>query len=119
MNVRFAGRHVGIDEADRAYAEKKIASLVRYHRGIEDVEVRVMMDGALLEKVELQADLGRHRMVAAAEAREFRPAFDKAVEVLKGQLLRDKERVVGRRRRSPGRAAGREDAPARASRRGR
>lgn len=102
MNVRFTGRHVGIKDEDRAWASRKIVALGRYHRGIEDVEVRVMMDGSVFEKVELQADLGKARMVAAAESRTFRPAFDKAVETLKGQLLRDKERVVARRRRSTG-----------------
>jgi len=100
MNVRFTGRHVGIGDGDRAYAEKKIGALLRYHRGIEDVEVRVMMDGSVLEKVELQADLGHSKLVSAAEAAEFRPAFDKAVEVLKRQVLKDKERVVERRRRA-------------------
>ncbi len=105
MNVRFTGRHVGIGDADRGYAERKVAALVRYHRGIEDVEVRVMMDGSVLEKVELQADLGHCKLVCAAESSSFRPAFDKAVEVLKRQVLKDKERVVDRRRRSPGRAA--------------
>jgi ribosomal subunit interface protein len=100
MNVRFTGRHVGIGAGDRAYAEKKIGHLVRYHRGIEDVEVRVMMDGSVLEKVELQADIGSSRLVSAAESSDFRPAFDKAVEVLKRQMLRDKEKVVDRRRRA-------------------
>jgi len=105
MNVRFTGRHVGIGDADRAYAEKKIGALVRYHSGIEDVEVRVMMDGTVLEKVELQADLGHCKLVAVAESPSFRPAFDKAVEILKRQVLKDKERVVDKRRRSPGRSA--------------
>ena len=106
MNVRFTGRHVGIGEKDRSYAEEKIADLGRYHRGIEDVEVRVMMDGSVLEKVELQADLGRSKLVCAAESSTFRPAFDKAVEVLKRRMVRDKERVVGRRRRAAPRAKG-------------
>ena len=101
MNVRFTGRHVGIGNADRAYAEKKIGALLRYHRGIEDVEVRVMMDGSVLEKVELQADLGHCKLVSAAESAHFRPSFDKAVEVLKRQVLKDKERVVERRRSKP------------------
>src|SRR5690242_4777009 len=100
MNVRFTGRHVGIADRDREYAEAKIAALGRYHAGILDVEIRVMMDGTILEKVELQADLGRSKPVAAAESPSFRPAFDKAVEILKRRLLRDKERSVGKRRRS-------------------
>jgi len=104
MNVRFTGRHVGIGEADRAYAERKVESLVRFHRGILDVEVRVMLDGADLEKVELQADLGKSRAVAAAESPSFRPAFDKAVEILRRQLLKDKEKTASRRRRAKKRA---------------
>jgi|SRR5688572_15579714 ribosomal subunit interface protein len=104
MNVRFTGRHVGIGEADRAYAARKVEALVRYHRGILDVEVRVMMDGSDLEKVELQADLGKSRAVAVAGSPSFRPAFDRAVEILKRQLLRDKEKAATRRRRPRKRA---------------
>lgn len=100
MNVRFTGRHVGIGDGDRSWAERKVEALVRYHRGIQDVEVRVMMDGAALEKVELQADLGRRKAVAAAESPSFRTAFQRAVEALRRQLQKDKERVVARRRRA-------------------
>jgi ribosomal subunit interface protein len=99
MNVRFTGRHVGIGDTDRQYAEKKAAALGRYHRGLLDLEVRVTMDGTDLERVELEADLGRHRAVARADAPEFRAAFDTAVDTLKRQLLKDKEKVVDRRRR--------------------
>jgi ribosomal subunit interface protein len=99
MNVRFTGRHVGIGEEDREYAEAKVAVLVRYHKRLSDLEVRVMVDGSGREKVELEADIGKHRAVAAADAPLFRTAFDRAVEALKRQLQKDKEKVVDRRRR--------------------
>ena len=105
MNVRFTGRHVGVPEADRDYVEKKIAGLAKYHRGLDEVEVRVMMDGTVFERVELEADLGSRRVVARSDALQFRPAFDGAAVALKHQLLKLKEKVVGRRRR-----AGRKDA---------
>jgi ribosomal subunit interface protein len=107
MNVRFTGRHVGIPEADRDYAERKIGSLVRYHRGLRELEVRATLDGGVLETVELEASLGRHRVVAEGRGEGFRPALDGAVEALKRQLLKDKEKRVGRRRRAPRRAEGR------------
>jgi len=106
MNVRFTGRHVGIVEKDRDYAEGKAVALSRYHHRILDLEVRVTMDGSVVERVELQADLGRRRAVAVAEAPEFRAAFDAAVEALKRQLLKEKEKVVDRRRRSTRKVAG-------------
>jgi ribosomal subunit interface protein len=102
MNVRFAGRHVGIGTEDRAHAEERLLNLGRYHRGVLDVEVRVAMDGRVLEEVELQADLGKRRIVAAFEAPEFREAFDGALEAMKSQLLRDKEKKVGKRRAARG-----------------
>lgn len=105
MNVRFTGRHVGIGDADREYAEGKVAALARFHRHLMDLEIRVMMDGADMERVELEADLGRTRAVARAEAQRFRPAFDEAIEALKRQLLKDKEKVVDRRRRASRRNA--------------
>jgi ribosomal subunit interface protein len=105
MNVRFTGRHVGISDKDRAWADEKVAALTRFHRTLGSVEVRVEKDGGLLERVELEASLGhQHRAVAKAEAAEFRTAFDLAAEGLRRQLLKDKEKVVDRRRRSAGRA---------------
>ena len=105
MNVRFTGRHVGIADEDREYAEAKAVALERFHRRILDLEVRVSKDGGVVERVELQADLGRRRAVAVAEAPGFRAAFDGAVETLKGQLLRQKEKTESRRRRPARRAS--------------
>ena len=111
MNLRFTGRHVGIGEADRTYAEKKAVGLARYHRHLMDLEVRVTRDGTAEERVELEADLGRTRAVARADAPEFRAAFDAALESLKRQLLRDKEKGVDRRRRRASRRGGEGMAP--------
>ena len=104
MNVRFTGRHVGISQEDRDWAGKKAAALGRFHKHLGDLEVRVEKDGGILERVELEAHLGhQHRAVSKAEAPEFRAAFDLAAEGLRRQLLKDKERVVDRRRRASAR----------------
>ncbi len=104
MNVRFTGRHVGISEEDRAWADGKAEALGKFHRTLGSIEVRVEKDGGLMERVELEASLGhQHRAVAKAEAAGFRAAFDLAAEGLRRQLLKDKERVVDRRRRSAAR----------------
>jgi ribosomal subunit interface protein len=101
MNIRFTGRHVSIDPEDRRYAEEKATSLARFHRNLREVDIRVDMDGALLERVELEAGIGHHhRVVASAEAPEFRTAIDAAVDQIRRQLLRDKEKDVDRRRRA-------------------
>jgi ribosomal subunit interface protein len=107
MNVRFTGRHVGIVDEDRDWARAKIEALHRYHRRLLDLEVRVMLDGKGRERVELEADLGRQRFVAHSDAPGFRAALDGAVEVLKRRLLRDKEKVVDRRRRPARKGAAR------------
>lgn len=100
MNVRFTGRHVGIADGDRAWAEAKAEALARFHRNLHELEVRVEKDGGLFDRVELEAHLGhQHRAVGKAEAADFRAAFEHAAEALKRQLLKDKERVVDRRRR--------------------
>ncbi|MCK6481961.1 MAG: ribosome-associated translation inhibitor RaiA [Planctomycetaceae bacterium] len=102
MNVRFTGRHVGISDSDREWAAAKAEALSRFHRIPGQVEVRVEKDGGILERVEIEAGLGRqHRAVARAEASTFRAAFDLAAEGLKRQMKKDKERVVDRRRRAP------------------
>jgi len=104
MNVRFTGRHVGISEEDRSWAGRKAEALARFHPKVGDIEVRVVMDGAMLEQVELETSLGRqHRAVSKGEAEEFRAAFDLAAEGLRRQLQKDKEKVVDRRRRSSSR----------------
>jgi ribosomal subunit interface protein len=104
MNVRFTGRHVGISQEDRDWAGRKASSLARFHRHLDDLEVRVEKDGGLMERVELEVHLGhQHRAVSKAEATGFRAAFDLAAEGLKRQLQKDKERVVDRRRRASAR----------------
>ena len=100
MNVRFTGRHVGIPTADRDHVEEKLAGLAKFHRGLDDVEVRVMLDGGDLERVELEADVSGTKVVAHADAPRFRAAFDGAVEALRHQIQRRKEKVVGKRRRA-------------------
>ena len=101
MNIRFTGRHVGIPDADREWLERKVEGLSRFHRHFQDLEIRVEMDGELLERVELAANLGhQHRAVAKVEAAGFRAAFEKAAAALKKQLVKEKDKVVGRRRGS-------------------
>ena len=86
MNLRFTGRHVGIPPEDLAWAEEKLGALARYHHGLRDLEVRVTMDGTLLEKVEIEARYGRRRAVAVGEARTFRAALDGACDSLRHRL---------------------------------
>jgi ribosomal subunit interface protein len=107
MNVRFTGRHIAVEDEDRAYALKRVEHLARFHPKLVDLEVRVDMDGAILERVELEAGIGHHmRAVASAEAPEFRAAFDQAVDSLKRQLVKDREkRRTVRRRAAPKGAA--------------
>ena len=98
MNLRFTGRHVGVPAEDREYAEGKIRALARYHRRLTDVEVCVEMDGTLLERVELAARFGKHRSIAVGEDAVFRVALDSAIDALRRQIQKDKERRVTRRR---------------------
>lgn len=99
MKINFTGRHVGVDGKEREYALGKIEALARFHRHIEDVEVRVSMDGNVLEKVELDAGLGHHlRAAAMAEADNFRKAFDGALAGLRRQIQKDKSKQTDRRR---------------------
>lgn len=98
MNLRFTGRHVGVPAEDREYAEAKIQALARYHRRLTDVEVCVAMDGTMLERVELAARFGKHRSIAVGEDAVFRVALDIAIDALRRQIQKDKERRVSSRR---------------------
>ena len=101
MQFQFTGRHVGVDEEDRVYAKEKAVGLARFHPRIQDIEVRVEMDGGRMARVEIEAGLGHHhRAVAHGIGTEFRPSFDTAVDALKRQLKKDKEKFVDRRRRT-------------------
>jgi ribosomal subunit interface protein len=107
MNIRFTGRHISIEDEDRAYALKRAEHLSRFHPALQDLEVRVDIDGSILEKVELEAGIGHHlRVVSIAEAPEFRAAFDQAVDGLKRQLVKDREKRRTVRRRSAARKPG-------------
>jgi len=106
MNLRFTGRHVGVPAEDREYAEGKLRALSRYHRRLDDMEVFVERDGSILERVEIVARSGRLRAVAVGQDHGFRPAFDRAVDALRRQLQKNKEKVVSRRRRAGSPARG-------------
>ena len=102
MKVRFTGRHVEFEDGDREYAEAKATALGRYHKNLHSIEIRVDMDGARLERVEMEAGIGhQHRVVGIAEAAEFRTAIDAAADHIKRQLLKDKEKDIDRKRRAP------------------
>ena len=100
MNLRFTGRHVGVPVEDREYAEAKLEALARYHRRLTDLEVCVAMDGSTLERVEIAARFGRNRSVAVGEDAVFRVALDQAIDALRRQIQKSKEKVVSRRRRA-------------------
>ena len=107
MNVRFTGRHIGLAEDDRTWAEGKLGALARFHRNLGELEIRVELDGGLFARVELETSLGhQHRAVVKVEAAGFRTALEQAVEALRRQLQKDKEKVVDRRRRAGARKGG-------------
>jgi ribosomal subunit interface protein len=106
MNLRFTGRHVGVPLEDREYAEAKLQALSRYHRRLTDLEVCVEMDGSTLERVEIAARFGRNRSLAVGEDAVFRVALDRAIDALRRQIQKSKEKVVTRRRRAKSPARG-------------
>ncbi len=101
MRIQFTGRHVGLTAEDREHAIQRIEALTRFNDHLGDVEIRVGLDGAILERVEIDVGLGHHhRAVAVAEAPDFRRAFDDAVKGLRRQIQKDKGKAESRRRRS-------------------
>ena len=92
MNISISGRHMEVTDALRAYIEKKIARLSKFHHRISEMEVVLGAEGQNL-KVELIVKADHHQPFVVHQTREDAYAcVDEVVDKIERQLRRHKEK---------------------------
>ena len=93
MHMKLACRHMEVTEAMRAYVEKKIPRLNKYHRRISEIEVIVDGEG-LQHKIEIILKADNHqRFVVSHQADDAYACFDAALDKIERKLVKHKEKT--------------------------
>jgi putative sigma-54 modulation protein len=99
MEIRIQSIHFDADVKLLDYAKKKLAKLSTFHDNIVDVDLYLKFSaasGAVKEKaVEIKVHVPGNTLFASNHANTFEEAIDLAVETMKRQLKRIKEKVRG------------------------
>lgn len=106
MKITITERHMQASEALRSYAVEKVSHLGHYFDRI--IGIDIVLDSQKERQIcELVAYLIRKKRVkASAEADDLYAAIDAAVDKLKKQLIRFKERLQEKRTAEPLRGEG-------------
>jgi len=92
-NIRFLYKGVTIDERTKDYIEKRLESVEKVNGKILQIEVEIDLDKKGKFRVELMVKTP-HNLYRSEETTEsIEGSTDIAVEEMKTQILRDKERV--------------------------
>lgn len=93
-NIRFLFKGVTIDERTREYVEKRLGSLEKISNNILQIEVEIDLDKKGMFRVELMLKTPHNLFRSEETTESIEGSTDIAVEELKTQVLRDKEKVV-------------------------
>lgn len=104
MNISISGLHLESDPKLKEYADKKIKKLLRYHSGITDIKVRLMMEKShRSEQHEFFCEITVHvpgRILEIVDVeKNHTKAIDKAIERMKRTLIKYKEKEVSKKHR--------------------
>ncbi len=98
MKMMISGRHVGVTESMKEYAETKVLKLVKFFDRITSVRVTMDIEG-IQQHVEMVVEVARgQRLVAKAEAVDMYAACDLAERKLAQRLRKYKDRLTDHHR---------------------
>lgn len=98
MQVKVSARHGHLSEEHQDQIRHKAEKLLHYFDRISMIEVTVDLGDKLHKKVEILVDAEhKHDFVARDEHAELSAAVDLAVERIKHQIHRYKEKIQDRR----------------------
>lgn len=103
MNIKIHCHRFDLEEADRQYAETKVARLERHHERIFEGRLELEADGLRRPAPVRIAHLHLHLnpsavLEARVEGRTVREAIDLVLDKMDQQLRRHKERITTPRR---------------------
>jgi putative sigma-54 modulation protein len=101
LNLKIHSHNVELEDADRAYAEAKVAKLERHYGRILEGRLEVEADGLRRPEPVKTARLHLHLnpgavLEARVEGRTVREAIDLVLDKMDAQLRRHKERLAPR-----------------------
>lgn len=99
MDINITARNLELDAALKAHINKRLGKLERLYRRIYKCDV-ILEEEKRMKNVEVILFLRRNRLVAKGSSPDIYASIDNAVEIMKKQVRRLKDRVFSRRRRT-------------------
>jgi putative sigma-54 modulation protein len=100
MQIRFTARHYKAPEQIKAYAEKKILKLERYHDSILDCEI-VCDYEKLNQIVEFALNVNGQKLIVIEKSDDIYKCIDEGVDKLERQLKKHKDKKKGHKDAKP------------------
>lgn len=98
--IEVIGRHLQVTEPMKAYAIEKISKIDRFHNHV--IDVHVAMDIQKLDQIVLILVTFDHfKIKVSASSPDMYASIDKAVDKLRTQLRRWKDRIHDHRKKAP------------------
>lgn len=93
MNIKYLYKNITVDDSQREYIEKRLASVEKLIENITKVEVEVDMDKKGLRRVEVMIYTPRDLFRAEETTESIEGSVDLVVEELKTQVTRKKDKI--------------------------
>ena len=107
MQLNITGNHIDLTESLNSFVEQKFGKLERHYDHITQVHVVLSID-KLNHKAESTAHVTGAELFAVAEAGDMYVAIDQLLDKLDRQIIKHKEKAVGRHHGSGNRQANRD-----------
>ncbi len=101
MNLQIQSIHFDADQKLKDYIEKKMGKIVKFNDNIMSSTVHLKLENAGQVKdkvVEVSARIPGETFVSKESSKTFEAAFDLALDALKRQIKRNKEKIISRKR---------------------
>ncbi|MBD2859703.1 ribosome-associated translation inhibitor RaiA [Spongiibacter sp. KMU-158] len=95
MQITVSGHHVEVTEPLRDYVNNKLAKLQRHFDNITNADVTLTVD-KLIQKAEANVHVAGADLFATCESDDMYAAIDSMTDKLDRQLIKHKEKVLGR-----------------------
>ncbi len=95
MQINISGHHVDVTPAMRDYVTSKLSKLQRHFDNITNSSVTLTVE-KLVQKAEATVHVAGADLFATAESEDMYAAIDGLTDKLDRQLIRHKEKTLGR-----------------------
>ena len=96
MQINVSGHHVDVTPSLREYVNTKLSKLQRHFDSITNTDVTLTVD-KLVQKAEASVHVAGADLFAASESEDMYAAIDSLTDKLDRQLLKHKEKNIGRK----------------------